>query len=97
LVDTPLEIDHWFRLVADEAAAEVQDDDCEEDLIALEPLPNMIEVLEDEFIMGLPLVPMHDVCPQGLVNPAADRSPPAEETEEKPHPFAALAGLKKTK
>lgn len=96
-VQTPLEIDHWFRMVADEAAAEAQDDDCEEDLLALEPLPNLVEVLEDELIMGLPLVPMHEECPQGLVNPAEDRSLPATEAEEKPHPFAALAALKKAK
>lgn len=95
-VQTPLAIDHWFRMVADEAAAEAQDDDCEEDLLALEPLPNLIEVLEDEFIMGLPLVPVHEECPQALVNPAQDRSMPVVEAEEKPHPFAALAALKKT-
>jgi len=96
-VQTPLSVDRWFRMVADEAAAEAQDDDCEEDLLALEPLPNMVDVLEDEFIMGLPLVPMHDDCPQDLVNPAEDRTSPEVEPEKKPHPFAALAGLKKAK
>lgn len=96
-VQTPLSVDHWFRMVADEAAAEAQDDDCEEDLLALDPLPNMIEVLEDEFIMGIPLVPMHEECPQVLVNPAQDRSTPEVQADEKPHPFAALAGLKKAK
>ena len=64
-VDTEVLVDRWFRFVADEAAAEAQDDDSEEDLLALEPRPDLLDVLEDELLMALPLVPMHEVCPAG--------------------------------
>lgn len=93
-VDTGLLVDRWFRFVADEATAEAQDDDCEEDLLPLEPRPDLADVIEDELIMALPLVPMHERCP---TPPAAlqaiqpDEAPP--ETG-RPHPFAALEKLK---
>jgi uncharacterized protein len=90
-----VEVDHWFRFVADEAAAEALDDDVEEDLLALEPRPSLIELIEDELILSLPLVPLHTECPQPLPNGAAapDGHQPAEGSE-RPHPFAALAKLK---
>lgn len=91
-VDTPLEVDRWFRFVADEAAAEAQDDDCEEDLLALEPRPDMLAVLEDELLMSLPLVPMHDTCPEPV--PLGDAAPDVEADQERPNPFAQLARLR---
>ena len=94
-VDTPLAVDRWFRFVADEAAAAAEDDDCEEDLLALEPRPSLHDVLEDELLMELPLVPMHDTCPSDA--PAAPPAAEPEPASERPHPFAALAGLKKPK
>lgn len=95
-VDTPLIVDRWFRFVADEAAAEAQDDDSEEDLLALEPKPNLHEVLEDELLMELPLVPMHDTCPVP-VSLRSVESPGAQEEPATPrkNPFAELAKLKK--
>lgn len=91
-VDAPLEVDRWFRFVADEAAAEAQDDDCEEDLLALEPRPDMLAVLEDELLMSLPLVPLHDTCPESV--PLGDPAPIVEAAPERPHPFAQLARLR---
>jgi uncharacterized protein len=93
-VSTELSVDRWFRFVADEATAEAQDDDCEEDLLALEPRPDLQAVIEDELIMELPLVPMHETCPD---TPAALRSPgdvAGQAAPERPHPFAALRKLK---
>lgn len=91
-VDVPLVVDRWFRFVADETTAEAQDDDFEEDLLALEPRPNLHDVLEDELLMELPLVPMHDTCPTSMPasTPGLDEVPVA-----KKNPFAALAKLKK--
>lgn len=91
-VASPLEVDRWFRFVADEAAAEAQDDDCEEDLLALEPRPDMLAVLEDELLMELPLVPMHDTCPEPV--PLADPAPIPEAEPGRPNPFAELARLR---
>jgi len=94
--DTPLVVDRWFRFVADEAAAAAEDDDCEEDLLALEPRPNLHELLEDELLMELPLVPMHEVCPVPVVMQAADPGVGAQGDEpERRNPFAELARLKK--
>ena len=94
-VITPLEVDRWFRFVADEAMAEAEDDDCEEDVLALEPRPDLLDLLEDELLMAVPLVPMHDACPSPLPSTAdgAGASPEAPSTP--PHPFAALARLRK--
>lgn len=95
-VQTPLVVDRWYRFVATEAQAEAEDDAAEEDLLALEPRPDLLAVLEDELLMALPLVPMHEVCPQPLPSSAgvlpAD-AVAAEATRE--NPFQALAKLKK--
>jgi uncharacterized protein len=94
--NTPLTVDRWFRFVADEAAAEAEDDDCEEDLLALEPRPNLHELLEDELLMELPLVPMHEVCPVPVVMRAADPGVDQEGDEpRRTNPFAELARLRK--
>ncbi|MFP5466914.1 MAG: YceD family protein [Gammaproteobacteria bacterium] len=93
-VDVPLAVDRWFRFVADEATAEAQDDECEEDVLALEPRPSLHELVEDELLMAVPLVPMHEVCPQlppQLLRDDADDSV----TGSRPNPFAALSGLKR--
>lgn len=95
-VHTPLTVDRWFRFVADEATAEAQDDESEEDVLALEPRPSLHELLEDELLMELPLVPMHDECPVPVVMQAADPALSNEaETPERRNPFAELAKLKK--
>lgn len=95
-VDTPLSVDRWFRFVNDEATAAAEDDDCEEDLLALEPRPRLHDVLEDELLMELPLVPLHDTCPVPVVMQASDPMVGLEEGEpERKNPFSALAKLKK--
>lgn len=95
-VDMPLEVDRWFRFVADEATAEAQDDDAEEDLLALEPRPSLFDVLEDELLMALPLVPLHSTCPVDVVLKAGDPGVPDDEAAPPRNPFAALERLKKT-
>ncbi|MGQ2980761.1 MAG: YceD family protein [Polaromonas sp.] len=98
-VATPLEIDQWYRFVADEDIAMAEDDASEEDLLVMAPQFDLQAVVEDELLMALPLVPMHETCPETPVFSAgeADLAPPDGETEAKPHPFAALAQLKKPK
>lgn len=94
-VITPLEVDRWFRFVADEATAETEDDDSEEDVLALEPRPDLLDLLEDELLMAVPLVPMHGACPAPLPAAADDPGALPEEISTPPHPFAALARLRK--
>ena len=93
-VSLPLEVDRWFRFVADEAKAEAEDDDCEEDVLALEPKPDLLALIEDELLMEIPLVPMHDACPEPLASPGSTVVDEGR-TEPRPHPFASLARLKK--
>lgn len=95
-VETALDVDRWFRFVADEAAAEVQDEESEEDVLVLEPLMSLRDLLEDELLMSLPIVPMHETCPVPVVMQASDPGVASESGDNPPvHPFAALAQLKK--
>lgn len=84
-MDMAVQVDSWFRLVADEATALAEDDDCEEDLLAMAPDFDALALLEDEILLALPLVPRHDACHAPLSAALED---------DLPHPFAALAGLK---
>lgn len=95
-VTTELEVDQWYRFVADEDIAMAEDDGSEEDLLVMAPQFDLLAVLEDELLMALPLVPMHDSCPVRQVFSAGEIELPGQE-EAKPHPFAALAQLKKPK
>ncbi|MDP1739893.1 MAG: DUF177 domain-containing protein [Polaromonas sp.] len=95
-VATALEIDQWYRFVASEEIAMAEDDQSEEDLLVLAPQFDLLALLEDELLMALPLVPMHETCPVTLVLSAGERELAVQE-DAKPHPFAALAQLKKSK
>lgn len=87
----PLTVDRWFRFVRDEATAEAEDEVSDEDVLVWTPHFNLHELIEDELLLALPLVPMHGVCPDA---PQAALADPSMPLDERPHPFAALAGLK---
>ena len=93
-VDTPLEVDQWYRFVATEDIAMAEDDASEEDLLVMAPQFDLLAVLEDELLMALPLVPMHGECPVPPVLHAGDDGPATPATG-KPKPFAMLAQMKK--
>ena len=61
-------------------------------LLALEPRFDLAALIEDELLLALPLVPMHEVCPVP-VRMSAGELPDLPE-EKKPNPFAALGALK---
>lgn len=93
LVD--LQVDRDFRFVPDEATALAEDDASEEDLLVLSTEFDLLALVEDELLMDLPLVPMHEAC-------ESEHVPTSGETEEvalaqKPNPFAVLAALKTKK
>jgi uncharacterized protein len=92
-VDAPLWVDYWFRFVADEATADAQDDEMEEDLLVTSRNFDLLALLEDELLMALPMVPVHDICPEPVKMAVADEGFAAA-AAAKPKPFAALAGLK---
>lgn len=86
----PIAVDRWFRFVPDEATAEAEDDESEEDLLVWTPRFNLLDLIEDELLLALPLVPMHEVCPESLPTQVEDDG----FHQEKPHAFAALSALK---
>ena len=94
-VDSPIEVDQWYRFVATEEIAIAEDDESEEDLLVMEPQFDLLAVLEDELIMALPTVPMHELCPVTVQLQTGELE--ADESVEKPNPFAVLAQLKTPK
>lgn len=93
-VDVPLAVERSFRFVADEATAEALDDESEEDLLALSREFDLRELIEDELLMALPVVPRHEECPTAVPLSSSDDDFDAANAE-KPNPFAALASLRK--
>jgi uncharacterized protein len=92
-VTVALEADQWFRFVADEDTAMAEDDEAEEDLLVMTPQFDLQALIEDELLMALPLVPMHEQCPEPP-SLSADEEGMAE-PDPLPHPFAVLGQLKK--
>jgi uncharacterized protein len=91
-VAEPLAVDRRFRFVRGEDEAARLDEELEDDVLALERSFDVVELLEDELLLALPLVPRHETCPQPLPM-AAQPVEPAR--DERPHPFAALQALRK--
>jgi uncharacterized protein len=90
----PVAIDNSFRFVADEATALAEDDTAEEDLLVISKQFNLRDLIEDELLMALPIVPKHDVCPGEVKLASTDEDFKAALTQ-KPNAFAALGSLKK--
>ena len=86
-----LHVSPTLRFVRDEALAEQLDEDSEEDVLALSAALDLHDLVEDELILALPLVPRHEHCPQPLPMSAGDLDGPAEGDSQ--HAFASLAGL----
>lgn len=98
-VNVDLAVDQWYRFVATENIAMAEDDQSEEDLLVMEPYFDLLALLEDELLMAIPLVPMHEECP---VNPAFSAGEEVQVMADpvegsKPNPFAVLAKLKQGK
>lgn len=89
-----LDLQPHYRFVADEATAAEQDETCEEDVLVWSRHFNVLELLEDEVLLAIPLTPMHEDCE--LTPHRAGDLPDIQEPEEveRPNPFAALEGLK---
>ena len=92
-VHLPVAVERSFRFVADEATATAQDDDAEEDLLALSRSFDLQELVEDELLMELPVAPRHEACPEPVKMSAADPEFEAAGAE-KENPFAVLGRLK---
>lgn len=92
-VDEVLEVDRSFLFLPDEDEVARLDEELDDDVLLLPRFFDVLELVEDELILALPIVPRHEVCPEPL--PLKDDAGEAETDAEVPHPFAALAALKK--
>lgn len=92
MASIPLEVDRSFRFVDDEATAELEDDDSEEDVLALSREFNLLELIEDELLMEVPVVPRHDACPEPVTLQSSDTDF-EEANTQKENPFDVLRSL----
>lgn len=88
-----LAVDRWFRFVSSESEAAELDETAEEDVLVLNRRFKLLELIEDELLLALPLIARHETCPVPLPFDAPDTH--ADEPDERPNPFAVLEALKK--
>ncbi len=93
-VTAPLSVERSFLFARDEVQAAALDAESEDDVLALTRSLDAQELVEDELLLALPLVPRHETCPAPLKH-GADELP--EVLEERPNPFSTLAALKDKK
>lgn len=104
----PLQVERRLRFVRTEAEAEALDAELEDDVLSLARALDLRELVEDELLLDLPLVPRHEGgCPQPLPLSDALAVPEGLDPEaladaandggEKPNPFAVLAQLRTRK
>jgi uncharacterized protein len=87
-MEEPIDVSYRFQFVADEATAQAQDEESDDvDSLVHARQFDLQELIEDEMLMALPFVSLHETCPNaGAIAflPAAD----------KPNPFEVLKNLK---
>jgi uncharacterized protein len=96
-VDVPLSVDRWFRFAADEVQAAAEDEMADEDVLVLEVPFNALQLIEDELLMALPIIPMHDQCPEAALQAVLDLVQEAAALPDQSHPFASLDKLRQTR
>lgn len=89
-----LDVKRSLRFVAGEDAAAAIDAQSEDDVLELQRSVDLRTVIEDELLLDLPLVPMHERCPQPLPASAGEAAT-APASAQSANPFAALAQLKR--
>ncbi len=98
-VPVPLKVERDFLFAPSEAQAEAWDAERDDaDVLVLTKSLNLLELIEDELLLALPLVPRHEACPEPLVTPPAVEAPDKSSPENKngDNPFAILAQLKRS-
>lgn len=95
-VDVELKVDRWFRFVADEGTAAVEDEESEEDVLVASRDFDLHALIEDELLMEIPVTPRHEHCPEPVKLSAVDPEFDAAEAA-RPNPFAVLGTLRSDK
>jgi uncharacterized protein len=94
-VDIAVDIAPWFRIVADEATAAALDAEIEDvDVLAADGPLDLLTLIEDEILLSLPAVPMHETCPRAI--PMTYVAVPAGSATALPGVFDAAAGTDST-
>ena len=96
VVDVALMVERSFRFVDDESAAAVQDEQSEEDVLALSREFDLPALVEDELLMALPLAARHEICPQPVKLAGADAQFDRSASRQD-NPFSILGKLKSRK
>lgn len=94
-VEVPVTVDRSFRFAPDEATAASQDDEADEDVLALSRSFDLVELVEDELLMEMPLAPHHETCPPVSVSVEDEGFEGSSARHE--NPFAVLGQLKREK
>ncbi|MEJ6024082.1 YceD family protein [Ramlibacter sp. PS4R-6] len=91
-VEVPVAVERSFRFVADEQTAAAQDDESEEDVLALTASLDLTGLVEDELLMEMPLAPRHETCPP--VHLVVEDEGFEGSSARHENPFAVLGQLK---
>ena len=91
-VEVPVALARDFRFVTDEQTAAAQDDESEEDVLALSRTFDLLELVEDELLMEMPLAPRHETCPP--VHLVVEDEGFEGSSARHENPFAVLGQLK---
>lgn len=89
-VPVAIEVARNFLFVQGEEAAAQLDAETDDDVLAMPRVLDLRELVEDELLLAMPLVPRHDVCPEPLPIRVDEEAP-----DDRPNPFAVLAALKR--
>jgi uncharacterized protein len=94
-VEVPVAVERSFRFAPDEQTAAAQDDESEEDVLALSREFDLAGLVEDELLMELPLAPRHETCPP--VHMVLEEESFEGSSARHENPFAVLGQLKGSK
>ncbi len=96
-MDLELKATPWLVLLKSGERLERQEGDADI-LVAEKPLP-LSDMVEDELLLVLPMVPMHDLnqCPVKVHAASVVSAAPDQARRGRKSPFSVLNGLKKTK
>jgi uncharacterized protein len=88
----PLHAERRIFFVDGEDAAAALDAESDDDVLALTPALDLADLIEDELLLAMPLVPRHARCPEPLPRAFIEDDPSIDPAD---NPFAALAALKR--
>lgn len=91
-VDTRLTTHQWFRFVDSEERADLEDEEAQEDVLALSGPIDVFQLIEDDLLMALPPVAKHADCDAPGATEVKDAAFDAASATQS-HPFAKLGSL----